>query len=77
MILEIECGSGIWGTNDLGNSSGRRLCDERFTIVLGSFLMRNRTPWSPKDRERNVDSDIPGKFLAAYTVKGSDVMDLM
>ena len=33
----------------------------------GSFLIRRRTPWSPKDRDRNVDSDIPGKALLVHT----------
>jgi len=32
VILETERGSGIWETNDLGNSSGRRVCDERFLL---------------------------------------------
>jgi hypothetical protein len=35
--------------------------------VRGSFRILRRTPWSPNDRERKVDSDIPGKFLVAYT----------
>jgi len=29
--------------------------------------MRNLTPWSANDRERNVDSIMPGKFLGGDT----------
>jgi len=41
--------------------------DNTHTRVRGSFLIRSRTPWSPKDRDKKVDSDIPGKFFAANT----------
>lgn len=33
--------------------------------------MRNLTPWSAKDRERKVDSIIPGKFLGGDTATWS------
>ena len=42
-----------------------------------SFLILNLTPWSPNDRERNVDSDIPGKFFAEYTGKDQSWKSLM
>lgn len=58
-----------------GYSSGRG--GGLFNSVRGSFLIRSLTPWPPNERDRNVDSDIPGKFFAAKTVKGSEVMDLM
>ena len=40
-----------------------------YSNVRGSFLILNRTPWSPKERERKVDSDMPGKFFEAKTSK--------
>lgn len=39
--------------------------------------MRRRTPWSEKERDRKVDSSIPGKFLAEYTVNISEKIDLI
>ena len=36
----------------------------------GSFRIRKRTPWSPKFRERDVDSASPGKDLGEKTSSG-------
>lgn len=36
-------------------------------MVRGSLRMRSLTPWSANDRERKVDSSIPGKFLGGDT----------
>lgn len=44
-----------------------RLLIETYTRVLGSFRILSFTPWSAKDLDRNVDSDIPGKFLGGET----------
>lgn len=35
--------------------------------------MRNLTPWSANDRERNVDSIIPGKLLGGDTASLSEL----
>ena len=35
--------------------------------TLGSFLILNFTPWSPNERERKVDSDIPGNARGVNT----------
>lgn len=35
--------------------------------TLGSFLILSFTPWSPNERERKVDSDIPGNARGVYT----------
>jgi hypothetical protein len=35
--------------------------------------MRNFTPWSAKDRDRNVDSIIPGKFFGGDTLNRSEI----
>lgn len=42
-----------------------------YIMVRGSLRMRNLTPWSAKDRERKVDSIIPGKFLGGDTATWS------
>lgn len=44
-----------------------------YRSVRGSFLILSRTPWSPNDRDKKVDSDIPGKFFDAYTRSVSDI----
>jgi hypothetical protein len=38
-----------------------------YIIVLGSLRIRNLTPWSANDRERKVDSIIPGKLFGGDT----------
>lgn len=43
---------------------GGRRCYPR---TRGSFLILSFTPWSPKERERKVDSDIPGKARGVNT----------
>lgn len=40
---------------------------ETYIIVRGSLRMRSFTPWSANERERKVDSIIPGKFLGGDT----------
>ena len=35
--------------------------------TLGSFLILSFTPWSPKERDRKVDSDIPGNARGVNT----------
>lgn len=35
----------------------------------GSFLILSFTPWSPNERERKVDSDIPGKARGVKTAE--------
>lgn len=42
-------------------------CEVTHIIVRGSFLILNFTPWSPNDRERKVDADIPGNSFVEYT----------
>jgi hypothetical protein len=44
-------------------------------FILCSFRILILTPWSEKERERNVESSIPGNCFALYTWKTSDVMD--
>lgn len=39
--------------------------------VRGSFRILNFTPWSAKERDRNVDSAIPGKFFGGDTMSVS------
>lgn len=38
-----------------------------YIMVRGSLRIRSLTPWSAKDRERKVDSIIPGKLLGGDT----------
>lgn len=40
-------------------------------MVRGSLRMRSLTPWSANERERKVDSSIPGKFLGGDTAQVS------
>jgi hypothetical protein len=44
-----------------------------YIIVRGSLRMRNFTPWSAKDRERKVDSIMPGKFFGGDTLNRSEI----
>lgn len=37
--------------------------------------MRILTPWSEKDLDKKVDSDMPGKFFGEKTSKTPDVTD--
>ena len=38
--------------------------------VRGSFRILSFTPWSAKDRDKNVDSAIPGKLFGGDTLIG-------
>lgn len=53
--------------SDYAKKQKIQLLDYTHSNVRGSFLILNRTPWSPKDRDRNVDSFMPGKLLDGYT----------
>ena len=39
--------------------------------IRGSFLTRSLTPWSLNERERKVDSNMPGKLRALNAIKVS------
>jgi len=41
-----------------------------YIIVRGSLRIRSFTPWSANERERKVDSIMPGKFLGGDTGEG-------
>ena len=51
--------------NRIVKNSLRKGPTQPYSNVRGSFLILNRTPWSPKERERKVDSAMPGKFFDA------------
>jgi hypothetical protein len=66
------------------NEGARRLSFPKVSIVqrvmcyifiLCSFRILILTPWSEKERERKVESSIPGNCFALNTWKTSDVMD--
>jgi hypothetical protein len=45
-------------------------------FILCSLRILILTPWSEKKRDKNVESLMPGKALALYTVNGSDVTEV-
>jgi hypothetical protein len=47
----------LWGGRFLAVSGGSKA---DYILILCSFLILILTPWSEKDRERNVESNIPG-----------------
>lgn len=53
--------------------NGDELLVQTHIIVRGSLRMRNFTPWSANDRDRKVDSIIPGKFLGGETLNRSEI----
>lgn len=54
-------------------AEGVEECPLTYIIVRGSLRMRNLTPWSAKDRERKVDSIMPGKFFGGDTLNRSEI----